>query len=253
MLVEERRAAILTLLREHGQVRVRELSHRFKTSEVTIRNDLKQLHQRGLVHKAHGGAVPPDVISVEPSLRERFRTHIEEKKRIGAAAAAMVRDSETIILDSGSTTQEIARHLRGRHNVQVITNGLNIANALVGVRGVRVILLGGVLRENSFSVVGHFAEEMLGHLTADKLFIAADGCDLTFGLSTPNLEESRVNQAMLKIARQKILVADSSKFGKTSLSRIASLQDMDSVLSDTQLPEKFRTAIAGYGIDLVLV
>src|SRR5215471_17216766 len=115
MLVEERRAAILTLLREHGQVRVRELSHRFKTSEVTIRNDLKQLHQRGLVHKAHGGAVPPDVISVEPSLRERFRTHSEEKKRIGAAAAAMVRDSETIILDSGSTTQEIARHLRGRH------------------------------------------------------------------------------------------------------------------------------------------
>jgi DeoR family transcriptional regulator of aga operon len=253
MLVEERRAAILTLLREHGQVRVRELSTRFKTSEVTIRNDLKQLHQRGLVHKGHGGAVPADVISVEPSLRQRVKTHVEEKKRIGAAAAAMIKDGETIILDSGSTTQEIASRMKGRHNVQVITNGLNIAKELVGVRGVRVILLGGVLRENSFSVVGHFAEEMLGHLTADKLFIAADGCDLTFGLSTPNLEESRVNQAMLRIARQKILVADSSKFGKTSLSRIASLQDIDMVLSDTQLPEKFRAAVTGYGIDLVLV
>jgi DeoR family transcriptional regulator of aga operon len=153
----------------------------------------------------------------------------------------MIKDGETIILDSGSTTQEIASRMKGRHNVQVITNGLNIAKELVGVRGVRVILLGGVLRENSFSVVGHFAEEMLGHLTADKLFIAADGCDLTFGLSTPNLEESRVNQAMLRIARQKILVADSKvKFARRVSPGSPSLQDIDMVLSDTQLPEKFR-------------
>ncbi|HXG65632.1 MAG TPA: transcriptional repressor AgaR [Blastocatellia bacterium] len=253
MLVEERRTAILNLLREHGKVRVKDLSRRFQTSEVTIRNDLKELHQRGLVHKAHGGAMPVATVSVEPSLQERFLSHAEEKRRIGAAAAALINDGETIILDSGSTTQEIARRLKGKQNLQVITNGVNIAMELVGVRGIQVILLGGVLRDNSFSIVGHFAEDMLDHLSADKLFIAADGCDLDFGLSTPNLEESRVNQAMVRIAREKIVVADSSKFGKTSLSRIASLSEMNKVITDEGLPEIFRAEIQARGLELILV
>ena len=253
MLVEERRTAILNLLREHGKVRVKDLSRRFQTSEVTIRNDLKELHQRGLVHKAHGGAMPVTTVSVEPSLQERFLSHAEEKRRIGAAAAALINDGETILLDSGSTTQEIARRLKGKQNLQVITNGVNIAMELVGVRGIQVILLGGVLRDNSFSIVGHFAEDMLDHLSADKLFIAADGCDLDFGLSTPNLEESRVNQAMVRIAREKIVVADSSKFGKTSLSRIASLSEMNKVITDEGLPEIFRAEIQARGLELILV
>lgn len=253
MLVEERRTAILNLLREHGKVRVKDLSRRFQTSEVTIRNDLKELHQRGLVHKAHGGAMPVETVSVEPSLQERFLSHAEEKRRIGAAAAALINDGETIILDSGSTTQEIARRLKGKQNLQVITNGVNIAMELVGVRGIQVILLGGVLRDNSFSIVGHFAEDMLDHLSADKLFIAADGCDLDFGVSTPNLEESRVNQAMVRIAREKILVADSSKFGRTSLSRIASLSEMNKVITDEGLPEVLRAEIQLRGLELILV
>jgi DeoR family transcriptional regulator of aga operon len=253
MLAEERRTKILNLLREHGRVRVKDLSQRFNTSEVTIRNDLKALHQRGLVHKAHGGAVPPEIISVELSLQERFRSHTEEKRRIGAAAAALINDGETVILDSGSTTQEIARRIKGKQNLQVITNGINIAMELVGVRGIQVILLGGVLRDNSFSIVGHFAEDMLEHLSADKLFIAADGCDLDFGLSTPNLEESRVNQAMVRIAREKILVADSSKFGRCSLSRIASLLEVNKVVTDDKLPDKFQREIRARGLELILV
>ena len=252
MLVEERRTAILNLLREHGKVRVKDLSRRFETSEVTIRNDLKQLDLRGLVRKSHGGAMPPETIVVEPSLQERFRSHGEEKRRIGAAAAALVNDGETLILDSGSTTQEIAKRIKGRQRLQVITNGVNIAMELVGVRGIQVILLGGVLRDNSVSVVGHFAEDMLAHLSADKLFIAADGCDLEFGISTPNLEESRVNQAMVRIARENILVADSSKFGKTSLSRIAAVAEIDKVVTDDRLPDEFRAALRARGLELIL-
>jgi DeoR/GlpR family transcriptional regulator of sugar metabolism len=253
MLSEERRTKIVQLLKENGKVRVRDLSTRFETSEVTIRNDLRELQDRGMVQRAHGGAVSPDAVIIEPTLKERTRSHAEEKRRIAAAAAELIHDNESIILDSGSTTQEIAKHIKSKRNLKVITNGLNVAMELLGARDVQLILLGGVLRENSFSVVGHFAENMLNGLSADKLFIAGDGCDLEFGVSTPNLEESMVNQAMVRIAREKILVADSSKFGKRSLSRIVSLFELDKVITDKGLPEPLLTAMRSRGLEVILV
>jgi DeoR family transcriptional regulator of aga operon len=251
MLSEERRSKIVQLIRENGKVRVRELSDTFNISEVTIRNDLKELQLRGLLMRAHGGAVQPDTIVVEPSLQERIRSHAEEKRRIGAAAADLVEDGDSIILDSGSTTQEIAKRIKGKRNLKVITNGVNIAMELIAVPGIQLILLGGVLRENSFSVVGHFAENMLEHLYADKLFIAADGVDVGYGLSTPNLEESQVNQAMVRIARQKILVADSSKFGKRSLSRIGALSEMNKIVTDPALPEQIQHDLRARGMEII--
>jgi len=253
MLSEERRTRIVHLIRQNGKVQVKDLGKEFQISEVTIRNDLKELENRGLVQRVHGGALPPDTVIVEPSLQERIRSHAEEKRRIGAAAAELIEDGDSIILDSGSTTLEIAKRLKGKKNLKVITNGVYIAMELLGVQGVQLILLGGLLRENSFSVVGHFAESMLEHLSADKLFIAADGCDIEFGLSTPNLEESRVNQVMARIARQKILVADSSKFGKRSLSRIVSLLEMDKVITDIALPQQFQVELGSKGIELIMV
>ena len=202
MLMEERRAHILKLLREHGQVRVRQLSQQLHTSEVTIRNDLKELHQRGLVNRSHGGAMVPGTQITESTLQERFQKRIEEKRRIGLAAADMINEGETIILDSGTTTQEIARNIRGKQGLQVITNGVNVAMELLGVRGIQLIIVGGMLRDDSVSVVGHFAEEMLEHFSADKLFLGAAACDLTFGISTPNMAEARVNQSMVRIARE---------------------------------------------------
>jgi DeoR family transcriptional regulator, aga operon transcriptional repressor len=253
MLVEERRDQILTMLREHGKVRVKDLSRQLKTSEVTIRNDLQELHQRGQLRKTHGGATLPDFANREVPLQEKYLSHADEKRRIGAAAAALVKDGETIILDSGTTTQEIAKRIKDKQNLTVITNGVNIAMELVGVRGIQVVLLGGVLRDNAFSVGGHFAEEMLQSLSADKLFLATDACDLEFGVSTPNLEESRVNQAMARIAREKILVADSSKFGKRGLSRIVPLFEMDQVITDDKLPDEFQKPLREGGVKLILV
>jgi len=253
MLVEERRDRILSLLSEHGKVRVKELSRLLKTSEVTIRNDLQELHQRGRLRKTHGGAMPPDSANGEASLQEKYLSHAEEKRRIGAAAAALINDGETIILDSGTTTQEIAKRIRDKKNLTVITNGVNIAMELAGARGVQVVLLGGVLRDNAFAIGGHFAEEMLRQLSADKLFLAADACDLEFGVSTPNLEESRVNQAMARIAREKILVADSSKFGKRGLSRIVPLLEMNHVITDDKLGVEFHHALRGGAVKLTLV
>jgi DeoR/GlpR family transcriptional regulator of sugar metabolism len=254
MLVEERRTKIVRILREHGRVRVKDLSERFQTSEVTIRNDLNSLQELGLVRRGHGGAFVPDgSIGDEPPFFDRASARVAEKARIGMAAAALVRDGETIVLDSGTTTQEIAKRIKMRQRLRVITNGVNVATELLGAAGVHVIILGGALRPDSFSVVGHFAEQMLEEVSADKVFIGAAGCDTVFGLSTPTLEESRVTKAMVQVARERILVADSSKFGRRSLSRIAALAEMHTVITDRDLPEAIQEEIRSLGPELVLV
>jgi len=253
MLNLERRTKILELLEKHGQVAVPDLSRRFKTSEVTIRNDLKELHDRGLIRRAHGGAVKVSTVSMDPSLTVKAELHADEKRRIGAAAAAMINDGDSIILDSGTTTQQIARQIKHKKDLKVITNGLNIATELFGVKDIQLIFLGGVIRQNSLSAVGHFAEDILAQLSADKVFLAVDACDLDFGLSTPNLEESQVNQAMAQIAREKILVADSSKFGKRSLSRIIPLSEVDVIVTDRGLPTEIQNELKARELKLVLV
>ena len=253
MLNVERRTKILELLEKQGQVAVVELSKRFKTSEVTIRNDLKALHARGLIRRAHGGAVKVATVSMDPSLKVKAELHADEKRRIGAAAAEMINDGDSIILDSGTTTHQIARQIKHKNDLKVITNGLNIAMELFGTDDIQLIFLGGVIRQNSLSSVGHFAEDVLAQLSADKVFLAVDACDLEFGLSTPNLEESQVNQAMARIAREKILVADSSKFGKRSLSRIIPLSDIDAIITDRALPLEMQNDLRALDLKLVLV
>jgi DeoR family transcriptional regulator of aga operon len=243
MLNLERRTKILELLEKHGQVAVIDLSRRFKTSEVTIRNDLKDLHERGLARP----------VSMDPSLKIKAEMHADDKRRIGAAAAALVNDGDSIILDSGTTTQQIARQIKTKKDLKVITNGLNIAMELFGAKDIQLIFLGGVIRQNSLSAVGHFAEDILAQLSADKLFLAVDACDIEFGLSTPNVEESQVNQAMARIAKEKILVADSSKFGKRSLSRIVPLSDIDIIITDRALPQETQTELRARELKLVLV
>jgi len=253
MLNIERRTKILELLERRGQITVGDLSRRFKTSEVTIRNDLKALHDRGLVRRAHGGAVKVTTVSMDPSLKIKAELHADEKRRIGAAAAEMINDGDSVILDSGTTTQQIARLIKHKKDLKVITNGLNIAMELFGAKDIQLIFLGGVIRQNSLSAVGHFAEDILDQLSADKVFLAVDACDLDFGLSTPNVEESQVNQAMARIAKERILVADSSKFGKRSLSRIVSLSDIDVIVTDRALPAEIQTELRAHELTLVLV
>jgi DeoR family transcriptional regulator of aga operon len=153
-MIEERRLHIVRLVRERGRVLVHELSERFSTSAVTIRNDLNELQRRGLLMRSRGGAVHYEVSSFESTLTERSQTQAAEKRRIGVAAAAMVRDGEIIILDSGTTTQEVARNLKGKQGLQVITNGVNVAMELLGVQGIQLVIVGGILRADSVSVVG---------------------------------------------------------------------------------------------------
>jgi DeoR family transcriptional regulator of aga operon len=253
VLNEERRRAILDLLTHQGRVLVTELAAKFETSQVTIRKDLEILHAHGLVHRTHGGALPAREGALEdPTLREKEKLHRQEKLHIAEAAAAKVKEGQVLILDSGTTTTAIARALRNFKNLTIITNALNIAAELAGT-AVEVILTGGTLRKNSFSLVGPIAEETLRRLSADLLFLGVDGFDVQFGLSTPNLLEAKVNRVMVEVAKKTVAVCDSSKFGRRSLSLIAPPSALQEVITDRGIPKSDQRVLKQAGIELTLV
>ena len=253
MLAEERRRKILQLMERDGRVVVKDLARRFSTSLVTIRKDLEYLQGRGHIERAHGGALPIDRAALQdPTLREKERLHRKEKERIAAAAAHLVHPGQVIFLDSGTTTTAVARATKNIRDLTVITNAVNIAAELAGT-SVEVILTGGALRPNSFSLVGPLAEESLRFVTADLLFLAVDGFDLEYGLTTPNLLEAKVNRVMIANARRTIVVCDSSKFGRRSLSLIAPTSAVHETITDDKIPPKYLRGLREAGMKVVTV
>ena len=253
MLNEERRRAILESVNHDGRVLVGELARHFRTSEVTIRKDLDILHSHGLLHRTHGGALPSRETALsDPTLREKEKLHRKEKNRIAEAAAAMARDGQVIVLDSGSTTAAIARALRQFQNLTVITNSVNIAAELAGT-SVEVILTGGTLRMNSLSLVGPIAEETLRRLNADILFLGVDGLDVRYGLTTPNLLEAKANRVMVDISKNVVAVCDASKFGRRSLSLIVPPTAVHHVITDRAAPNSDVQMLRKNGIEVTLV
>jgi DeoR family transcriptional regulator of aga operon len=252
MLSEERRRKIVELEQRDGRVMVRDLGRRFDTSLITIRKDLEHLHQKGLIHRAHGGALPVDAAAqLDPTLHEKERLHRREKSRIALAAAKLIRPGHVIILDSGTTSTAVARAVRHIENLTVITNAVNIAAELAGT-GVEVILTGGALRKNSFSLVGPIAEDSLRHVSADMLFLAVDGFDVRYGLTTPNQLEARVNRAMIESAKMTVVVCDSSKFGKRSLSLIAPATAVQHAITDRKIGSKDLRALREMGVRVIV-
>ncbi|RYY31091.1 MAG: DeoR/GlpR transcriptional regulator [Chitinophagaceae bacterium] len=248
----ERRTLILEKLQAEGQLDVTSLSKGLGVSEVTIRNDLNWLEQKNMLIRARGGAIKVERVGAEVSLSEKNKMHYQEKLRIGKAAAALIQDGDTIILDSGTTTMEINNHLPSISSLTVITNALNIANKLVDHEHVNVIVPGGFLRKNSLSLVGTTAEESFKNYFCDKLFLAVDGFNSTFGLSTPNVEEAHLNRVMISVAKQVIVVTDSSKFHKRSFAFIAPINAVDIVVTDSGIPEDDRKKLETAGIKVII-
>lgn len=253
MLSEERRREILELLRSNGRVLVRDLARRFRTSLITIRKDLESLHHRGLLERTHGGALPlrSGALQDQP-LEQKERLHRKEKLRIANAAARMIRQDQVVILDSGTTTMAIARGCRHLRGLTIITNATNIAAELAD-SNVEVILTGGSLRRQSYSLVGPLAEESLRKFSADLLFLAVDGFDVNYGLTTPNQLEARVNRAMSEAARRTIVVCDASKFGRRSLSLIMPVSSVHEVITDRAIPGTDLKALRKAGVEVKLV
>jgi DeoR family transcriptional regulator of aga operon len=188
----------------------------------------------------------------DPALREKQNLQRKEKILIARAAARMVEEGQVVILDSGTTTTEIARALRDFHNLTIVTNAVNIATELAGT-AVEVILTGGTLRKNSFSLVGPIAEETLRRLNADLLFLGVDGFDVHYGLSTPNLLEAKVNRVMVEVSRRTVAVCDSSKFGRRSLSLIVAPSALQGLITDRGIPKPDMNALKKAGIEVTIV
>jgi DeoR family transcriptional regulator of aga operon len=253
LLVGERRHRILDLLREHGRVTVEELASRFATSAVTIRTDLAALETAGSLERTHGGALLNRESDDQP-IAVKKTLHHAEKVRIAKAAAALIRDGETVILDSGTTTAEIAKQIRKLEvrSINVITNALNIAMLLADLASVRLIMPGGVLRPESSSLSGHMAEAALADLQADRLFLGADGLDPERGVMTPHLLEAQLNARMIAISRQVVAVADSSKLMRRNISLIARVEQLHMLITDSGANPEVVAELQRRGVEVRL-
>lgn len=255
LLAEQRRRKILDLLEQEGQITVQDLVARFSMSAVTVRADLDALDAAGTIVRSHGGAVRQLEPTRDYPLRFKESLHRAEKTLIGQAAAELVQPGEIVILDSGTTTAEIARQLKA-HSIQaitVITDAINIVTDLVDAPGISVICIGGLLRPVSHSFVGPQAEAMLKEMHADRLFLAVDGFDLEYGLTTPDVLEAQLNSQMITISKETTVVADASKLGRRSVCRIGSLDQIHRLITDARAPEDFVAALRARGIEVIQV
>jgi DeoR family transcriptional regulator, aga operon transcriptional repressor len=253
LLGEQRRRKILELLEHKGQITVGDIVEKFSISAVTARGDLDALASGGAAIRSHGGAVRQMEANRDYPLRLKAALHRSEKTKIGRAAADLIQPGEVIILDSGTTTAEIARQLKAKNlqQVTVITNALNIVSELVDANGISVIGLGGLLRPVSLSFVGPQAEAMLRDLHADRLFLAVDGFDFENGPSTPDVLEAQLNAVMMSVARETNVVADYSKLGRRSVSRIGPIEKVHRLITDTHAPEECTRELRNRGIEVI--
>jgi DeoR family transcriptional regulator of aga operon len=246
----QRRATILQALTRHGSVLVNDLVEQLGVSAVTIRADLTALESQGLATRSHGGATLARTPPPEHTVPQKDAINHEQKARIGAHAARMVQPGDNIIIDSGTTTISLARHLRDAQGVTVMTNGLNIAWELADAPGVDLILTGGLLRKQSLSIQGTQAEACLQAYSFDKLFLGVDGFDLQFGVTTHHEAEASLNHKMVERAKKIIVLADASKFGRVSLHRIVQLDRVHTVITDAGISDEYREGLLQAGIEL---
>ncbi len=250
-----RRKKILEKLNADGHIYVKELSESLGVTGVTIRNDLIKLEKKRLLIRARGGAmkVEQNYPGVDYPLSEKQKKHHAEKREIGKRAALLIENDNTIILDSGSTTFEVAKNLAKFDSLTVITNALNVATYLAEFKNINVVVPGGTLRKNSLSLVGIVAEKGFKDYFCDKLFLGVDGFDPLHGISTPNLEEAHLNQIMIEISREVIVVTDSSKFQRRGFAFISAINKVNTVVTDKDISAEDVAKLESAGIKVIIV
>lgn len=252
MLAQERRQHIFKAVEASGVASVRDLAQRFDVSMITVMRDLQELEQEGLIRRVHGGAISVRGASYEPPFSAREAQFSEEKQRIALKAVEIVSDGDSLILDVGTTTLEIARALKGKRNLTVVVTNLRAALELASQPAIQVLMIGGKLRSSELSVVGHLAEQTLRTLHADKAFIGVGGITPESGLTEFNFDEVGVKRAMIERARQVIVVTDHTKFGKAMLTQVAPLSVIDLLITGSELDEIHRREIEDAGVKLLL-
>lgn len=254
---EKRAKEILRVLLTRGETSVEALTHTFATSQASIRRDLARLQKRGLVHRTHGGAILADQ-TYEPfrfdaSFTEREKRFGKEKQDIALAAADLIEKGETVGFSAGTTTTQIARLLRSRNDLKIVTNAVNIALELSANPSLRTTLTGGSMNwPGAFSLVGTSAIETLATVLFDKLFLGVCGIDPIYGATTIEPEEAAVFRAMSRRAKQVIVVADSSKVGMSSPAVCCPIAHVDLLITDDGISEDALKAFHAVGVDVII-
>ena len=252
MPLNQRRTEILNLIQEDGHAKVQKLSKIFKVSEVTIRQDLEELEQLGYIQREHGGAFLKDVDSFARTGQLFNKSHMEEKQEIAKQAAKLIDAGDSIILDSGSTTTELAKLLLPYKSLNVLTNALNIALMLGENPGINLIVSGGEFKAPTLSLTGDVAANLFKGLHVNKLFLATAGISMEdYLLTYPSLSDLSVKSAMIRAASKVYLLADSSKIGRPSFASLGRISLIDALITDDKIDPASAERIKELGVNII--
>jgi DeoR family transcriptional regulator, aga operon transcriptional repressor len=249
-----RRERIVSLLREQGSVQIPSLAELFQVSTQTLRKDLNFLDEKGICTRSSGGAILKRgaLSPTEQAIEVKRALYADEKMRIGKSAAALIESNDSVLLDSGTTTLQVARHIDPEASLVVVTNDVGIMNELVTRERVQLVLLGGTLRRKNLSFYGTQTERTLQDMHVDKLFLAADGFDIEKGITTHFEPEALLNRMMCQAASEIIVVADSSKFGRICLHKILEPLGIAKLVTDAGIPTSAREALTRIGVEVII-
>lgn len=233
LFAEERKINIVEYIQKHRKATVPELCAAFDVSSATIRNDLRELENSGLILRTHGGAMVKSKTGFELTEKQKQTYSSDEKKRIGELAFGLIENGDTIILDTGTTTCELAKLLHSKKNINVVTNDYQIASTLEDFELIEVIFMGGIVRKGFHCTVGISGREMLSSLSVDKAFMGTNSFSFAKGASTPDINHAETKKAMISIATKIILLCDSSKWGKNSFAHFINADELDVFVSDS--------------------
>jgi len=253
MPAQVRQLEIAELVNEQGNITVNTLCERFGVSPATIRNDLRDLEERGTIKRTHGGAISCKKTSYELNTDQKEVQNIQEKRLIAKAAMEYIQEGDAIALDSGTTTFEIARLMAGMKDLTVVTNDLHIASWLERNTSVTVILTGGTVRRHFRCTTGQTAVEMLSLLHVDKAFVAVNGVSIKNGLTTPGMDMASIKKQMIDSSDKVILVADSTKIERTAFVTYAPISRVDVLITDDHADNNFIEALRGVGVSVFCV
>ncbi len=248
----ERQRQIIQILEDQQRITVAELSKLFAVSEPTVRKDLARLESQGVLTRAHGGAVLSSPHDRELAFAVREELQRAEKERIGAAAAQLVREGDSIALDASTTALYLARHLRSRRELTVVTNGIRIATELAGLPGITVFMPGGMLRGESLSLIGLWCEGVLRQINIRIAFLGAMGFTLTEGLTDMNAEEAKLKEAIAQAAKLVVAVVDHTKWGHVAFSTFCPTERIGQIVTDASAPTHMVEQVRQRGIDVVI-
>ncbi|WP_298645721.1 DeoR/GlpR family DNA-binding transcription regulator [uncultured Proteiniphilum sp.] len=250
--IAERHKRIMETLNKDGFVTVENLSRLLDVTSVTIRKDLSYLEKKGLLYRTHGSASPISPHISERNVVEKEKLNIDEKKRIGIAAAKLIEENDSIILNSGSTICEFAKNITPQSSLTVVTSSVTATQILSETEKVNLFLLGGNFRKRSMSVIGNSSISFLSNITCSKCFLGVDGIDAEFGITTSNIEEAELNKKMMDVSIRTIILCDSSKFRKKGFVKICDIDKVDIIVTDSGISDSMKNLLKERGIELII-